>query len=64
MSLWLQSDGFLPNEFQVRVNNTVILRTDILIAPYTQINLGFFPTSPDDDTFIRVPQRFRVPPSR
>lgn len=47
MSLWLQSDGFLPNEFQVRVNNNVILdRTDILIAPYTQINLGFFPTSP------------------
>jgi hypothetical protein len=45
MSLWLRSDGFLPNELEVLVNGAARADlTDVLIGPYTLVNLSFTPT--------------------
>jgi hypothetical protein len=46
VTLWLASDGFLPNEFQVLANNTSLLdSTDLLIQGYRQISLSFVASS-------------------
>ena len=46
VSLWLASDGFLPNEFRASANGAVLSdRTDILLQGYTQVNLIFLATA-------------------
>ena len=45
LTLWLLSDGFLPNQFQVLVNGMVELDlADILLAPYQPVQLSFLAT--------------------
>jgi hypothetical protein len=42
LRLWLMSDGFLPNQFQVRTNGIVRLDLqDLLIAPYSALSVVF-----------------------
>ena len=42
LSLWLLSDGFLPNQFQVLVDGVLALSlTDVLVSPYVPIRLSF-----------------------
>ena len=45
IDLWLSSDGFLPNQFQVLVNGQTLLnREDILIQPYGLLHTSFVAT--------------------
>ena len=46
IDFWLRSDGFLPNQFQVLVNGSVVLnRDDILLQPYGALHASFVASS-------------------